>query len=351
MAGTEPKKHHHIEFASKHAKNSIRSLRAFSALARAESLIDDIKSLMELKKECEAKGIYFGRFIFTYEVINYYAVGLVTCLEWHVRSRVVDLLSFNPECIRKEDIKAAKEEALSQMMMEEVTVPHLVGAAVRVTSTASYAKEMQRIFDGLKIKSRAEDLLRKQEYTIERWGQKTKKSLFDVLDELFEIRHSLVHEIGWGVIGHFSLRDLWELERPLQFGEAVLKCIQLIEAEITKHANTEFPNRLDEDFCPEDDLEKLKNTIASLESKLAKHYAGDNNQPDPSWTKASKANAEAIAADVEVIDNSLFLRPVRHLDYREEMEMDLLKSRLRYLTLLSEASDWYAFDEESESDK
>ncbi|MBY0559327.1 hypothetical protein [Hyphomicrobium sp.] len=357
MAKAAPKKHYHIEFATRHAKNSIRSLRAFSALSRAESLVEDINSFIALKKECEEKGIAFGRFIYTYEIINYYAVGFITCLEWHVRSRVVDLLTYDPSRITKDDVKAAREEALSQMMMEEVTVPLLVGASIRVANTAAYVRELQRVFDGLNIKATAEKVLRDCEFHESRWGQRIKKSLHDIIDELFEIRHTLVHEIGWGVIGHFSVRDLWELERPKQFGAAVIKCIQLLEAEITKHASQDFPNRLDASFVPEDDLGKLQSQIAALEKKLEAHYAKVSHLADPKhspvaiWKDAEVANAAAIKADLDVIDHSVFLRPVRHLDYRPEMEMDLLRSRFRYLTALADASDWYEFDSTGDEEK
>src|SRR5438093_12323115 len=114
MAQTDP--HHLVQFATRHAIGGLRTFDAFSALWRAENLVDDAERLLTLQKHVRGSEFEFGSYRSTYEIFGYFAVGLVTCLEWHARSRLVDLLTFKPSCIEKKDFDQLKTDPLSQMM-------------------------------------------------------------------------------------------------------------------------------------------------------------------------------------------------------------------------------------------
>jgi hypothetical protein len=141
----EPRKHYLVEFASRYAGARFKTLNAGSALWRAESLVHDAAALIELKNNAEAKEIRFGHRVGTYEVISYFAVGLVTCLEWHARSRLVDIMLFRPSCIESSDLKNIATLALSQMVAEGATIPHLLGAATNVSRIQEYLLIFRRV--------------------------------------------------------------------------------------------------------------------------------------------------------------------------------------------------------------
>jgi hypothetical protein len=94
-----PSRHYHIDFAARYARTHFPTLNAHSSIWRLESLIDDTKMLDELRTSAEEKEIRFGNRMRTYDIVDYFRVGFVTCLEWHARSRIVDLLVFAPDCI------------------------------------------------------------------------------------------------------------------------------------------------------------------------------------------------------------------------------------------------------------
>jgi hypothetical protein len=102
---TPPRTHHLVDFASRYAVTRFKTLNTATAISRAEDLISDAEALANFQTEAEAKELYFGNIKSTFEIINYFAVGLVTCLEWHARSRLVDIMLFKPSCIQTSDVK------------------------------------------------------------------------------------------------------------------------------------------------------------------------------------------------------------------------------------------------------
>src|SRR5215471_7411170 len=207
----EKKPHHLVDFASRYSAWRFPTLSASSALWRAEALVDDAESLLDLRERCRTADISFGAWN-TYEIISYFAVGLVTCLEWHARSRFVDLLVFCPDCIDTSDVKNIDKVALSQMMSEGVTVPYLLGAATKVSSLQEYVSVFARIFKELEIEANGETLIREAQQKIEGVNGESVESLYTIIDQLFEHRNHLVHEIDLSVIGHRSMRNVWQLE-------------------------------------------------------------------------------------------------------------------------------------------
>jgi hypothetical protein len=83
----QPTKDHLVDFAARYAGTRFQTLNVSSALRRAEALVLDAEEMLEVRKTAED-----NRFP-TYEIISYFAVGFVTCLEWHARSRLVDLIT------------------------------------------------------------------------------------------------------------------------------------------------------------------------------------------------------------------------------------------------------------------
>src|SRR5947209_7662674 len=110
--------HYSVEFASRYERTPFKTLTAAAALWRADELAYDARLLDELRTAGEEKDVQFGNRLGTYEIISYYAVGLVTCLEWHARSRLVDLMMFQPTSIEASDLKNIGFPAISQMVSE-----------------------------------------------------------------------------------------------------------------------------------------------------------------------------------------------------------------------------------------
>ena len=325
--------HYLIEFASRYARSPFKTLTAGAALWRAEELAWDAQALLELRTAAEEKDIRFGNRAGTYEIISYYAAGLVTCLEWHARSRLVDLMLFQPSSIEANDVKKITSLAISQMVSEGATIPHLLGAATNVSQLNEYLKIFTRIFERLDIRADIERELRGVHADIDTHRTDDDASLFGVLDRLFAIRNHLVHEIDQSIIGRFSIRDIWSAQESLQYAEAVIAAIKAIELHITKSAPTDFPHRLQEDGSEEDELEKLNATVFSLESDLTnsiKRYE-DN---ETIWNEALAASQAARAKEMAYLEEAVFLHPVRHIDMRRSAQIELLQTRLAFLRLL-----------------
>src|SRR4051794_20949240 len=85
--------HPHVAFATRYGSPTSDFLSASVALSRLEILIDDVT---RLKSTLDERDLASERWYpwFGYEVISYYAIGYVTCLEWHSRSRLVDLFTY-----------------------------------------------------------------------------------------------------------------------------------------------------------------------------------------------------------------------------------------------------------------
>jgi hypothetical protein len=200
-----PRIHPLVDFASRYAGTRFKTLNAAAAIWRAEDLVLDAELMAELKLNAEVNKVPFGKIRSTYELINYYAVGYVTCLEWHARSRLVDIMLFRPSCIQPSDVKNIATLALSQMVAEGVTVPHLLGAASNVSHIGEYIEIFRRVFNELGIAEIIERELRATKTEIDLHLIEADNSLYGILDEIFELRNALVHEIGLSIIGHQSL--------------------------------------------------------------------------------------------------------------------------------------------------
>ena len=334
----QPTKHHLVDFAARYAGTRFQTLNVSSALWRAEALVRDAKEMLEVKKAAEDKDIWFGSWGSTYEIISYFAVGFVTCLEWHARSRLTDLMLYKPSCITTSDLEGIAKVALSQMLAERVTVPHLLGAATSVSRVEEYVAVFARVFEVLDIKVHVERELRSVQVDIELYREDEDKSLYNVIEELFEYRNQLVHEIDLSVIGHFSLRDMWDLDRAVAYGNAIITAIKLLEGHITKYAPQDFPNRLTTEGDAEDEYEKLEQAIASIEAELSSKFQNEDDLTE-AWEAALGMSRQSLELEIDFLAKAQFLRPLRHLDMRRSVQIDFLKNRLAYLTILKSELD------------
>ena len=334
----QPTKHHLVDFAARYAGTRFQTLNVSSALWRAKALVLDAEEMLEVKKAAEDKDITFGSRLSTYEIISYFAVGFVTCLEWHARSRLIDLMLYKPSCITTSDLESIAKVALSQMLAERVTVPHLLGAATSVSRVKEYVAVFIRMFEVLDIKVHVERELRSVQVDIDLYREDGDKSLYSVVEQLFEYRNQLVHEIDLSVIGHFSLRDMWNLDRAVAYGNAIISAIKLLEGHITKYAPQDFPNRLTAEGDAEDEYKKLEKTIASIEAELSGKFQNEDDLTKP-WEDALATSRRSLRLEIDFLAKAEFLRPVRHLDMRRSVQIDCLKNRLAYLTILKSELD------------
>jgi len=180
--------------------------------------------------------------------------------------------------------------------------------------------------------------LRNTETTVELHRVGADTDLHTIIAGLFVRRNHLVHEIDLGIVGHFSIRDMWSLEDAAAHATAVIACIKLIESRITKLAPKDFPNRLGEDGVEEDDLGKLTTRVAALETEI-KEKIERYEDSDALWNEALAASQTARAKELAYLDEAQFLRPVRHLDMRRSFQIELLKTRMAFLLLLKSELD------------
>jgi hypothetical protein len=98
------------------------TLNAFSAIVRVEVLIDDAE------RAARAHAIsppYAGR-DFELDIVSYYSVGLVTCLEWHARSRLADPLTYAPDNVTDDDLgKDAGTKVLRHLIATKARIPQI----------------------------------------------------------------------------------------------------------------------------------------------------------------------------------------------------------------------------------
>jgi hypothetical protein len=86
------------------------------------------------------------------EAFSFYAVGIVTCLEWHARSRLTDLFSFMPSAIGQDDLKPlANARMMAQMVEHNVSAAQLLGGMTNVASADRYLSIMKRVFESLAV--------------------------------------------------------------------------------------------------------------------------------------------------------------------------------------------------------
>ena len=302
----------HIQFATIYSSQASRTLTVSYAMGRLLQLQEEIRDL----RERDGGGN-------SLEAHAYYPIGCVTCLEWHARSRLVDLLSFRPEAISEKDFKEIGTQTLAQAITQNVSIAHLMGSMASVSSAGHYIQIFQRVFDVLGVKESAGSIL---EASVEK-----REGQISVTErDLYEFRNHIVHEIDRTIAGPFSLREFVTLDKAAAFCELTERIIEGIEARISRHAPDGFPNKIGDDGAPQDEFAHLGREIKRLEGDI--HFALVKWDADvlAAWKKA----VTAYKVEEEFIDKADFLAPVSHVDSRRGVKIALRKQRVAYLRLI-----------------
>lgn len=347
MKGDED--HPLITFAGKYSNPLFDYLNAGIAIARAEALLEDAKKVsLLLETDCPEHQRWYPWF--GAEAISYYAVGYVTCLEWHAKSRLVDLLSFQPSALALDDVqKTITSKLILQMVKQQASVTQLVGAALKVGSFDAYLSVMTRVFKELNFPFTLNDWLTGNAADARVcW---VKGSQLKKIYDLFEFRHSLVHEIGISTMGHPNVRDAWTTNDAKSIGELVLSLMCGIEAALTQYAPNLFPNLLSEDRWPVSLADTLKIEYERMDSEINAAVCNTD------WNDVSTAEAWQIARSkfsdyMEAEENFISTAGLlhwRYFDARTPLHVRLLRYRIGFLEELSSHLDM-ADDDTSDSE-
>jgi hypothetical protein len=338
--------HPYASFASRYADPTQSYLTAYTALERANSLVEDakrVKEAMNNEQSPEDRWMpWFGA-----EIVSYYAVGYVTCLEWHARSRVVDLLTFDPSVRFDEFRGQISDKLIVEMLGQKASVSHLVGASINVPGFDRYLSIMARILGHFGIRNSIGDWLTGDADTAAACWIKPSNMLD--LEHLFTFRNSLVHEIGSNVMGHFNIRDNWDFDEAIRSGTMVASVIQGIESVFTRVLPNGFPNKLNEGFYPVDPLQSLREVLVELETMVDRHIRGTDWQSPHTiklWDTAQSAVQVYMIAQEKFIEGAEMLH-WRYLDARFPLRLNSLNARIEFLRGLLDNFDLAHFDGES----
>lgn len=323
-----------LDFASRYADPTQDYLNAYMAIARLDMLLEDltkVRDLLEAEHPKEQRWYpWFGA-----EIISYYAVSFVTCLEWHAKSRLIDLLIFQPFSLKIEDVKGTiSEKLIVQMVARQASVIQLVGASVKVASTEKYFSIIDRVFKGLGLPfSLTEWLFGKASGATVCW---IRPGQLASLDRLFDFRHRLVHEIGAATMGHPNIRDAWGPEQAAEVGSLVASILYGIEAAFTQHAPHLFPNVLTSERWPVSTVENLKKELDRLDQLANKQVAAcewNDGRTSEVWAEARESFKSYMGAEENFISNARMLH-WRYFDARTPLQLRLLEYRIEFLTEL-----------------
>lgn len=324
----------YLAFAKQHSKSDLSTLNAFAALSRLDDLLRDLDELKAATEAYEAAGNSKGRRLSWFEITSYYPVGFATCLEWHARSRLVDLFAYRPSAVRADDLKGQiNDKLLAQSVANDVTVPQLLGALTTIGSSDKYVGIFERIFSELEIDQKVRDILNPIILVPRRPGEQ-----FDALKALFDYRNAIVHEISYSTIGPWLVRDSIEISEAQGMGQIVRKALAGIEACLSQFAPRDFPNRLDSSFLPEDQLEYLDREIAVLESEISaaiRTYRTDTGRGADlgDWLRALEAARNSQQIELDFISDADFMFN-RHADFKTPLKIEFRRQRLAYLKRL-----------------
>ncbi|MGV3513332.1 MAG: hypothetical protein ACO1OX_15125 [Novosphingobium sp.] len=245
---------------------------AWTALSRVRHLMADaeeIEAVLEAEQNSDDPPLrpWFG-----FEVISYYIVGLVTCLEWHARTRLSDLYTYRPETIEKKALDGrVSSEALSQLIKAGVTVPHYISASISVGSPDDYLTVLQTLFDGLGIAKKVVAIVQPPApYATTVFGEPyVEPAIYETLTRLFEARHSLVHEIGLMRMSSPAISENWGVQDVLAMGRSIITVMRAFERVLTEEAPPDFPNLLDMRGDPVDERIRLGAAADAIAARIS----------------------------------------------------------------------------------
>lgn len=327
--GRQAKQHHHVAFAKTYFRGAYRTFNAAAALSRMEQLVEEAEEMVALLRDHS-----LDRFPVTLPHLpGYYLVAFVTCLEWHARSRLADLLAHAPERTTAEDLKAVTEGGkLREMVASKLTIPELVGASANVSSLREYSAVFDRVFEAIT----PEEARGRASRAIKARDDPETKSAWVELEWLYEARHRMVHEITHEQIGHYALRDTVHVDEIVRLGRLVHGCMREVETVITAHAPGDFPNLLDRAGLPVSEAGRLRCDIEAGEARLTALAVAKSGEAIGSGLNpvlialAAEAHRRHVEAELAWLNE---FRPAGWQIHNpaDDLEVSLLRGRLAYL--------------------
>lgn len=313
-----------LEFVLRVANEFRGTLNAASAIYRAESLTDDAVRMGEAYKKQPPDRVYTKWRSFQTDLASYYAVGFVTCFEWHARSRLADLFTYMPNVLREDDLKKDwSPKSLSRLIGAKASIPQFVAATRNFSTADAYTAVFIRLFEALKISPDPRSIISKID---------VEPTNFPLgaggLCDLFEFRNMLVHEINETHIGHPNFHEYWDFDVAIRVGNFVVSIMKALEQAISTAAPRDFPNKLTADGRAVDLDEELENQIRELEDLLSAKLEA--------FPAACTISRQALEAENEMLTLSHELH-MRWLDLRAAPRRALRVGRLKYLQTLAEA--------------
>jgi hypothetical protein len=334
---TDKKLDKDVSFSARHNRSIHRTLNAHSCLWRVNDLIYDLDRVRTAYEKCNE--MQYSRNS-EFEVSSFYAVGYVTCLEWHGRSRLRDFLTFFPDQIQKADLEKLSALALRQMSAANVTVADLVAAATNVSNASHYIDVFERILSNLNCTGQSpKEVLRDAERTAdaclsEKQGSKVERYCTGY--KLYEFRHNLVHEIDVGHVGGYTLRTRWSFDEARAYGELVRELIRGIEAEVTRCAPSNFPNLLDENSNAVNPDDIVMAETEKLEQELSEHFEKIGGDTLERWKISRSTFAGFLSSEQQLLEDREAVPSFRYFKPRLLLAQRLAAHRLEYLRLLKQ---------------
>ncbi|MGF3027390.1 hypothetical protein ACQVP2_31850 [Methylobacterium aquaticum] len=333
MPGKEP--HYAVSFAERYGSFSDSYFNASTALHRLGELIEDVESLKGIFDKVIPDERRWAPWVGA-EIVSYYGVGYVTCLEWHARSRLRDLLTFKPEAAKVEDLRVVKEKIVIEMFTVKVNLASIVAAVTSVSSFEEYMNLFSRVLSAFDPKLDAWGALKTaRPGTGKPWVEVQE---FDELKGLYTSRNDLVHEIGITRVGHPISRDRLDPDEAHRLGELVQRTMLAIEASISAAVPSNFPNLLDNNGFRISEADWIEREIVDLESKIGKTTTALSDglvEQDQYWNPSKAAAAEYIAKEKLFLERASVFHN-RYVEMREPLKIALLKSRHQYLKSIIE---------------
>lgn len=254
-----------LQFLTRVAGEFDGTLNAATAIERVQVLIGDAQRVAAAFRVTPPEDVYGGWRPIAVDIVSYYAVGLVTCLEWHVRSRLTDLFAFAPESITDKDLgKDTGAPVLAKLVGTHASIPQYLAATRNYSTSQAYLSAFVRIFNFLGLKPDPNEIVHNLPPFADPLDDMNGRQR---LDALYDERNMLVHEINSANVGHPVGHNPWTSETAVNYGNFVLQLIQSIEAVITAHAPATFPNKLLPDGSTVDIDDLLDHEIARLEAE------------------------------------------------------------------------------------
>jgi hypothetical protein len=139
-----------LEFLTRVAGEFDGTLNAAAAIERVQVLIGDAQRVAAAFAVTPPQDVYGGWRPIAVDIVSYYAVGLVTCLEWHVRSRLADLFAFAPKSITDKDLeKDGGPKVLAKLIGANASIPQYLAATRNYSTSEAYLGTFVRIFNDL----------------------------------------------------------------------------------------------------------------------------------------------------------------------------------------------------------